>query len=233
MLADTCMENPWLKLRRDSLGGTFVLDIDRDYIEQHNTKYDSRPELKVMINSIPEPFIGDPDSAKLVLLNLNPGHSKEDENRHRDPKMKEALFRNLRHEEQRYPFYPLNPDFADTGVGAWWRKRTRKLHEAVGVEALAKKLLVIEWFPYHSVKCKSGISSASVKSQAYSHLLAMEMLQRNGVVVLGMRAKDRWTQLGNGFERVPFLNNPQNVSITERNMSPGLFSHIVETLKQS
>jgi hypothetical protein len=48
--------NPWLGL--ESAGPPYILETDRSYIERHNAK--ARPEHRLMLNSIPEPFIGDP-----------------------------------------------------------------------------------------------------------------------------------------------------------------------------
>ncbi len=47
-----------------------------------------------MVNVLPEPFIGDPESAKVVLLNLNPGYDSTVAGDHRRPEIKDAIFRN-------------------------------------------------------------------------------------------------------------------------------------------
>jgi hypothetical protein len=39
-----------------------------------------------------EPFIGDPNTATVVLLNLNPGHCAADEPDHRRPAIKKSIF---------------------------------------------------------------------------------------------------------------------------------------------
>src|SRR4051812_49253368 len=109
--------NPWLGLDPDC--PPYIVETDRSYIEGHNAE--ARPEHRLMLNSIPEPFIGDPKTARLVLLSLNPGHRATDESDHRCPAIKKAILRNLRQEQQEYPFYAFNPDFRDTGVEVYWR----------------------------------------------------------------------------------------------------------------
>jgi hypothetical protein len=104
--------NPWLSL--DPSAPPYVLDMDRRFAEPHNAK--ERPEHRLMLNSIPEPFIGDPKTARLVLLSLNPGHCAADEPDHARPAIKEAIFRNLRQEPQEFPFYAFDPAFHGTGV---------------------------------------------------------------------------------------------------------------------
>ena len=149
------MENPWLKLRPSE--NSYILEIDREYIRQHNESVRDEKK-KVIERSIPEPFIGNLESARVVLLGLNPGHSDDDAKNHSDPEFQKAMFQNLRHELQEYPFYPLNPasKFKESGAGRWWRARTRELREKSGLDdrTLAERLMVIEWFPYHSTKFK-------------------------------------------------------------------------------
>jgi hypothetical protein len=90
------MENPWLKI---PLEAPYVLEIDREGIERYNARTAS-PDRQIDTSLIPEPFIGNPRSAKLVLLNLNPGLAEGDAKAHADPGFKAAMLRNLRHESQ-------------------------------------------------------------------------------------------------------------------------------------
>lgn len=101
------MENPWVKLPSQD---TYVLEIDRKDIEQFNEKK-LNPDHKIDTSLLPEPFIGNPRSAKLVLLNLNPGLAEGDAKAHAHPDFKAAMLSNLRHESQEFAFYPLNPQF--------------------------------------------------------------------------------------------------------------------------
>jgi hypothetical protein len=144
------MPNPWLKLAES--GDCYVLDIDRPAIKAYNES--KTDEARVVTDSIPEPFIGCPDSARVLLLNLNPGHSEGDRQGYMNREFRNAMFANLRHESQEFPFYPLNPRFSSTGAGRWWRTHIRKLQEETRLDdvTLANRLIVIEWFPYHSVK---------------------------------------------------------------------------------
>src|SRR5262249_22261923 len=161
--------NPWAKLPAQS---PYVLDIDRVSLDAYNALHLN--DHKIAVESLPEPFIGNPQAAKVVLLSLNPGHSEEDERTHADPNFRQAIKRNLSHEPQDCPFYGLNPQFAWTGCGRWWRTHTRWLHDAgLSWEAIAEGLLVIEWFPYHSIR--SALSAKAIcPSQQYSFQLAEE-----------------------------------------------------------
>ena len=90
------MENPWLQLQPD---GPYVLEIDRASIETYHEK--RKPDRRVDPSLIPQPFIGNPWSAKLVLWNLSPGLAEGDAGAHARQDFKEAMLRNLRHESQK------------------------------------------------------------------------------------------------------------------------------------
>src|ERR1035437_6221366 len=131
------------------------------------------------------------------------------------------MFRNLHHESQDYPFYPLNPAFKETGAGMWWRKRTRQLREASGLDdqTFAKRLMVIEWFPYHSVRF--ALPKHLCKSQGYSFFLAKQMLEK-GLLMVRMRARQRWVAVDRRLES-PSLRNLQCGYITRGNTDGTLF----------
>lgn len=218
--------NPWRLL---SPTPPYVLEMDVPFVERHNASAASAH--KIMANSVPEPFIGNPDTAQLVLLSLNPGHCERDAVDHARPAIKESLFRNLKHEPQEYPFYPLDPAFDGTGVANWWRKRLRRLQEAADLTTreLATKLMVIEWFPYHSEKC--SLRGATCSSQNYSFELAREM-HRRGAVVVGMRSRKLWQEVDPMFQELPFLRNPQNTSVSPGNMASDVFTLIAARLRE-
>jgi hypothetical protein len=220
------MQNPWLELPAQP---PYVLDIDRDSIARYNNR--RGPESKVNVESVPEPFIGNPQSARVVLLNLNPGDSDDDRKAYTDAAFRGAMGSNLRHERQEYAFYPLNPKFAWTPCARWWRAHTRELLET-GLEftTVAERLLVIEWFPYHSKKSALPVKRVC-PSQDYSFQLAMEMLEKR--LVIRMRSKKQWVEVDPRFRRVPFLKNPQNPCISIGNCGEDLFKRIVKAFQEN
>ncbi|MGC2463921.1 MAG: hypothetical protein WA517_01925 [Candidatus Acidiferrum sp.] len=223
------MQNPWLKLPQRPYESGYILEMDLESIKRYNDSKRSE-DRKANLKSIPEPFIGNPGSARVVLLSLNPGDSENDLKDHSSDRFKKALFSNLAGELCDYPFYLLNPDFRETGAGKWWFARTRELREAgLGNETIAKRLLVIEWFPYHSRR--SGFPNKSIcESQSYSLHLALEMLEKKQLVV-GMRSRKKWTAVDQKFAKVPFLKNPQCGHISRNNTEGDVFDRIVEALK--
>jgi hypothetical protein len=219
------MTNPWSEL---STNTPYLLGDDKERVQAFASRQKSDAQLQ--LDSIPEPFIGNPETARIVLLLLNPGHDIRDTEAHRNVELKAAMFRNLRGEHQRYPFYPLNPDFSWTPTAKWWIPRTRKLKEATGLtyEALSERLLAIEWFPYHSKS--SGLPSSKVcESQEYSFALAKKVL--GNTFILRMRSSKHWEKVDSRFGDIPALKNPRISYISPRNTDPGIFDEIVRILK--
>jgi hypothetical protein len=191
------VQNPWLKLPGES---DYILEIDRESIKRYNESR-RREDRRVNLKSVPEPFIGNPESARVVLLSLNPGDSEDDLKAHSNHEFKKALFHNLSGESQNYPFYPLNPEFSWTGAGKWWLSRTRELREAgLNDATIAERLFVIEWFPYHSRKSEFP-NKRVCESQYYSFHLAKEMLEEKKLVV-GMRSRKKWIEVDQRFGEV-------------------------------
>jgi hypothetical protein len=220
-------ENPWTRLPSDP---PFVLPEDSAFVDRYNGKV-KESLFRLQIDSLPEPFIGNPKTARLVLLNLNPGHSPRDVEDHRKPKIKEIILANLHHEGSEYPFYALHPSFLGTGVSEYWRQYTRELQEAsrLNDRTFSERVMVIEWFPYHSRKCRLA-EKILLDSQSYSFALAEAMLRKEGVQVIGTRAKRYWTLAADAFNAVPFVRS-QRPWITAGNMDREVFKRILELLQ--
>jgi hypothetical protein len=216
--------NPWSELKFPS--ESYVLDRDRSCLFGNDGRAQN---IRVIEGSLPEPFIGNPTSCSVVLLGLNPGHDKEDQKYYREHKcFREALFANLHHEQQEHPFYPLNPDFKDTPVARWWLQKTRFLREALGPRdsILSKRLMVIEWFPYHSVNFNGAKHRCD--SQDYSQDL-VKQLHKSGRLIIGLSGKRLWEAV---VPSVPYLKNPQNRSLSPRNLTQERFDRVLATLRQ-
>jgi hypothetical protein len=209
------MQNPWLYLPQHS---PYVLEIDRASLNLCAGQ-------NINLHSIPEPFIGDPDLAKVILLNLNPGDSPDDPKAHQNHKLRATMIQNLRHELADHPFYPLNPEFLWSPVAKWWTQRLSALINAVPLDraVLAQRLCVVEWFPYHSQK--AGLCVCP--SQQYSFHLAKRSLGKK--LIVRMRAKTQWTTVDPRFAG-PSLKNPQCAYVTPGNTENGLFNKIIKAL---
>jgi hypothetical protein len=221
------MQNPWTELPARN---PYILEMDRESINRYSEGLTE--DQKINLRSIPEPFIGNPASATVILLNLNPGDSPEDAKAHNDPAVASAIIRNLSHQLREYAFYPLNPAFAWTPVARWWTRCLRALFDQGGLDRarVAQRLCVIEWFPYHSRKAGLPVKPVC-PSQAYSFEIAKQMLGKK--LIVGMRAKKRWSTVDQKFADIPYLRNPQCCHVSPGNTPGTLFSEIADALRNS
>lgn len=166
----------------------------------------------------------------IMLLNLNPGFSEaEVQYHHLDDHFRRAALANLAHEDQPYPFYFLDPKVESPGH-KWWQGRLRTLIEEFGADRLSRRLLCLEFFPYHSESYDRN--TPRVPSQEYNFALLRGAIKRDAVIVV-MRARDLWfdavPELQNA--RVFRLNSTQAVYITPNNCPLG-FAEVIKRLSR-
>ena len=216
--------NPWTALSAEP---PYQVPADASAIEQFNRG--ARAEHQLHLELLPEPFIGSPDAA-VVLLGLMPGFSEPDRAVHARPSFRAAVQRNLRHESQPYPFYYLDP--AEDGPGhVWTRQRLRPVLERVPVRQVAEQLLMVEYLPYHAQKFAHG--ALRLPSQRYSFALVRQALERDRPIVL-MRGERPWLEAVPElarYSRLYRLRSKQNVTLSPRNCPDG-FEAVVEALER-
>jgi hypothetical protein len=180
-------------------------------------------------NVLPEPFIGD-TAAQIVLLNLNPGFDDRNAGEHARSEFQSLLRTNLSQGSAGFPFYYLDPRFESEGR-RWWENKLRSLLKLFGRNQLARSILCIELFPYHSRRfCHENLK---LPSQEYGFGLARSAIARGAVVVI-MRARRQWLAKIPELEKYPrvyTLKNPQNVVISPGNCPGEGFENIVSAIR--
>src|SRR5262249_24787693 len=155
-----------------------------------------------------------------VLLGLNPGFNDRDRAfHHGDPYFVAGSRGNLIHRNQEYPFYLLDPKNCAAPRFGWWNRKLKTWLQMFGAQAVANRVLCVEYFPYHSRRYKRMRSL--LPSQLYSFHLVRKAMERNAAVIL-MRQRKRW------LEAIPELaeynynivNSVQNCAISRKNL-PG------------
>ncbi|MGI0013416.1 MAG: hypothetical protein ACREBU_08260 [Nitrososphaera sp.] len=177
------------------------------------------PDTFVHLVLLPEPFLGNP-FAPVVVLGLNPGFSPEDAIHHETDHFVALSRQNLRHASGQYPFYLLNPSLTAPGR-TWWEKKLSRLIKAKGREAVAQRLLCVEYFPYHSRRFAHA--KLSVPSQDYSVRLVRNALDRDAVIVV-LRGEKFWREAVPElatYKQLHRIKNAQNVIITPNNCPEG------------
>jgi hypothetical protein len=176
------VDNPWQRL---PLQAPFVLPEDAPLVNAFNVS--ASDNLTLHTELLPEPFLGSPD-APVVLLSLNPGYSPDDLRHHQDPLFASRSRANLLHLPAAYPFYLLAPDLSAPGRH-WWDRKLGPLSRVAGREAVARGVLCVEYFPYHSRQF--GHRALLIPSQAYSFTLVREALNREAIIVF-LRGERYW-----------------------------------------
>lgn len=217
------MQNPWIALpEKDS---KYCLQEDFHLLQSFNDHHRSRPHFQVQLNSIPEPFVGNPDSAKVVFLLLNPGHSEEDLKWQASVDFRKCFFQNLKHEKNQFPFYVLDPRFKDSGAGRWWRRKLSPMLAIHGEETVSKKIVAIQWFPYHSVRFFRLGMKGLLPSQVYSHWLTQRLIDEGKQIVV-MRSFNLWKEVVKFKEEPMVLKNPRNPTFSKANLGEEAFEKL-------
>lgn len=220
--------NPWEAIIKKS--DSFILDEDRSLIDKFNAK--ASPKYKIQTDLPPEPYVGNPHSADIFLLALNPGY-KGDEQTYLtgNPEMKQALLDNLTHQILDYPLFFLNEKFLASPGAGWWFRILKAVIKEIGDDKilLSQKICELQLFPYHSEKYKH-IGSV-VSSQEYTFYLLRRALRNNKLVIL-LRSERLWLsavpELTGKYIR---LNNYRNVVLSQNNMAREHFGKLIQVLR--
>ncbi len=228
------MQNPWPRLPTDA---PRVLPSDRAIIHEFNARYADKHDsacrksscmgcvgcFTVHTQLLPEPFIGDP-TARVYVLNLNPGYEPEDDAWHANPAYRTAIIDNIGHRTADFPFYFFDPSLRDAPGSIWWSKRARWLIADIGIETLVRNLFCVELFPYHSRRYKPVPKTISpnglVPSSRYSFHLVRQAIRANRPIV-AMRAFRNWCELLpelRTYDNLFRLNSAQNVALSPDNL---------------
>lgn len=216
--------SPWLAVPSQP---PYVLPCDSDVICAYNAKCRNE-NYGLQLNVLPEPFIGI-TTAPVVLLILNPGFDDRDPQDHARTEFQALIRNNYSQNLSSFPFYSLDPSF-ENGGRRWWEKKLRRLLNIFERKQLARAILCVDYFPYHSRRFPRG--SLEVPSQEYGFGLVRSAIARGAVVVI-MRATKLWMEripeLGR-YSRAFTLKNPRNVVISPRNCPEG-FDAVVSAIR--
>lgn len=217
------VENPWCRLPAVP---PHVLEEDAALIAAFNRR--ARPMHRVDQTLLPEPFLGRHD-APVVVLGLNPGWRSDDAAWHVDPEFVARSRANLEQRPLAFPFYLLDPSLSAPGC-RWWSRKLWRPIEAVGLDAVAHRLLCVEFFGYHSHRYGSGVPR--LPSQEFGFDVVRAAIGREAVIVV-MRSARRWEAAVPeliGYRRRFDLRNVQNVAISPANCPEG-YGEIVDALR--
>lgn len=118
------MQNPWKDIEDETNADgrkEFVAQVDREVIDDYRKKI-TDPKRHLRLDVLPEPVIGDPTTAALVALQLNPGASpkdRADKKRSSDYRafepMHDRILDNLKGQNREMYWAEPTPNFGDDG----------------------------------------------------------------------------------------------------------------------
>lgn len=161
---------------------------------------------RLHLSLLPQPYIGDLNKARVILLMLNPGLGPMDYyaelSGQRDGAFRSAVVSNLRQEGNRtYPFFFLDPAFLWHPGATFWRKRlnwiVRELSAEYGrtydesLRYVAQHVCCLQLVPYHSAEF--GLTSGIVKQLPSTKLVvaAAREIAAGGHRLLAVMRKDK------------------------------------------
>ena len=230
-----------------------VDESDEKLIKKYYT--DCKEEVKVRTDLYPEPYIGNIEKAKVIILASNPGlktiignkkfNCEELKWYNTHPEVKDILQQNLVGKVKEYPYYYLNENIKKDSPGHdWLEVRTKELQEVctskgLSIKQLSERIACIQFFPYHSVKIK--YLKTYLPSQEHNFKLLKWALD-SGKLVICARGATEWNRvldkyygvtLNNYSENVIYLNSYRNIIYSTGNMRNHKidFDKIIKALK--
>lgn len=210
--------NPWVELPTKP---EYILPQDLEQIQFHLNFSNLRLE------TLPGQFAGGLDSAEVILLALNPGFNERDNSL--EPEIMELICSN-HSDPYGSSFYYLDTNLERTPVYAWWARILNPLLLAgINKASLRKKLMLIEYFPYHSETWKP---LPVVPSQPFAFGLVEEAMIRQKTIVI-MRSGSLWYKSIPSLESYPnkiVIKNPRQPYISVGNLGNENFNTILTKL---
>lgn len=214
------MENPWLNLPDKP---DFILPVDFELIRHHSNF------KNLELGSLPGQFAGGLDSAKVLLLALNPGHSVRDVIEMQIPVLKESILNNHL-DPYGSPFYFFDEQLANTAGHEWWERILKfLLLSGVTAQTLRKNMMLVEYFPYHSLAWKD---LPEVPSQKFAFNIVSEAMKRNKIIII-MRKEQFWYEAVLGLQNYKnkmVVNNPRQPYISTGNLGKANFNSLLAEL---
>jgi len=197
------LENPWVNL---PITAPYILPEDEAILQEYKNCLHGKQ--KIQCELLPVPVFGCPETADIFVLNANPGFSESNREQHKEIAFVQPYRNSLTHKATRHPY--LDPTFQSKHGGKvqsgndYWMSIFSDLIGMCGIETIASKCMVVNFFPYHSENYPESVKNR-LPSQDYSfHLVRQAILDHKEIVVLRRMESKRKDKLTWGSE-VPEL----------------------------
>ena len=131
--------------------------------------------------------------------------------------------------ESAFPIFSLDSRWTEHAAYQYWTRRLRPLIDAVGIDTVARKLMVIQYFPYQSRKYRP--LPEPLPSQEYTFGLVRQACEQRKLMVV-MRGERRWRR---AVPRLPengylMARSPLSGHVSPGNLGAHGFRQVLERI---
>lgn len=229
-----------------------AIDTNNDRFQKSHTERNN----KVYKQLCPLPFVGDIEHADVYILQANPGLMLpplsddpvpvEKRSKPFTDRIEACLHQEF--EDMSYPFYFLDPEIWHINGSIWWRTNLEPLLQQLAEEEgevdtngvlkedgnaetyyrhLANKLCAVEIHGYRSNNFRKP--KPPIPSSDFSCSIVEHAMEKDSVVLL-TRSKNWWYEHVDelkDYDQLIETNSPQNVTISENNISNNGFRKVL------
>lgn len=235
---------------------TYVYPGDEEMIEKFNDT--ASEETRFRINTAPFPFQGNPLTANVIILSLNPGYIPRVNEYFAKilshyPQLWEMVMiflrRNLRLEddwimprpEESLEGHPTSQDaYNMLGDWYWYDILSKWEKDGLPIEEIASKVAIIQNIAYHSEKAKELPKGVLLPSQLFIKKMIRHIAYTKKTLFVVPRAVRKWENLLGPIwtrlkdeGRIIIGRNPINQHLTEKNLGTENYQKIINHLKNN
>ncbi len=218
------MYNPWTELP-STAPYIHPRDVDHLFSVYDHLDKSKRPHTELL----PNPVVGDPSTAKIVLLTKFPLYDPRIIEDYEDvPGYKDACRASLLFENTECPFFFIDPRFKDTVAYQWWYPKLSRLIDDCGFEAVSKGVMNVSYFPYHM-----QVPHMSTRPLYTQRMFTFELARAArdaGKKIVMITFGAEWQKVMRFADSMK-LRSTQNLAITAENVAVGRYAELLEAIK--
>jgi len=216
------MRNLWTELPSNA---PYIHPQDDDLLYRTFNRLD--PPKRPRTELIPAPFVGIPGNASVILLTKFPLFVPGSAEYYKEvPGFLEASRKNLTFENTEYPFYLIDPAFAETPGYQWWRPKLDKLIEDCGIDVVGRKVAAVAYFPYYMSVFNSPKDLLPTQKYAFE---LVRSARDAGKKIVTVTFAAEWNKQ---IARLDALRlKGQNLVISPSSIADGRYQELVDAIK--
>ncbi len=234
------LKNPWLEMANNTARENFVIKEEQAIISKFNERV--KDEYKIHSSIFSAPFMGNVESATVIILMLNPGYDKDEDvdGTNYYKKYENWWMQQIQHilPYPELPLFCLEKEYITNS--SYWEEKLQPVIEIAGRKTVAKNIAKIQYFPYHSRKFKALHKSLLkeeninyLPTQEYNFQLVRNAMKRDAMIVIPRSSKYWYAAIPElvFYQNKYFTNSYGNIIFSEKNLSISTFDKLIKKLK--